>query len=219
MSRAASPAPAGRDAELRARLREAMLDLVCELGYRSVTNEEICARAGTGMADFGRIFGGKEDAAIQIFAEESDRFTAAMRVECEREGSWREGLRAAAYAGARWLRDHPRETRFCVLESLSAGEGLQLRREQTLQALAEHVDRGRQLLADPTSVSPAFAGAIVGAISEMLVRRLAEGKELAEAVDLVPEVMYIAIRPYVDGEEALQELSIPAVPERRRGER
>jgi hypothetical protein len=69
------------------------------------------------------------------------------------------------------------------------------------------------LLENPDSVSPAFAVAIVGAISEILVRRLSEGRELSEVVDLVPEVMYIAVRPYVDGDKALEELSIPALPE------
>jgi AcrR family transcriptional regulator len=213
MSRAGSPAPAGRDAEVWALLRGSMLDLVCEHGYRSVTVEAICADAGVGVDWFERVFPGKQEAFVRLFDEEADRFIAAMRVDCEREASWRDGMRAAAYTGARWLRDHPKEARFCILETLSAGEALQLRREATLRKLAQHVDRGRQLLENPNAVSPAFAGAIVGAISEILVRRLAEGRELAEVVDLVPEVMYIAIRPYVDGEEALEELSIPAVPE------
>lgn len=213
MSRAGSPAPTGRDADVWALLRGSMLDLVCEHGYRSVTVEAVCADAGVGVDWFQRVFPGKEEAFVRLFDEEADRFITAMRVGCEREASWRDGMRAAAYAGARWLRDHPREARFCILETLSAGEALQLRRETTLRKLAQHVDQGRQLLENPNSVSPAFAGAIVGAISEILVRRMAEGRELAEAVDLVPEVMYIAIRPYVDGQEALEELSIPAVPE------
>jgi AcrR family transcriptional regulator len=194
-----------------------MLDLVCELGYRKVTVAAICADAGVPVGEFGRIFGSKEDAFVQIFEEEADRFSEAMRVACRREITWRDGLRAAAYVGARWLRDHPREARFCILEALSGGEPVQLRRETTLRELARYIDMGRQLLDDPDSVSPAFAAAIVGAISEMLVRRLAESRDLAEAVDLVPEVMYIAIRPYVDGAKALEELSIPALPESPRG--
>jgi len=213
MARAGSPAPTGRDADIRARLCDSMLDLVCDLGYRAVTVEDVCADAGVGVDEFERICGDKEGAFIQVFDEAADRFTEAMQVGCEREASWRDGMRAAAYAGARWLRDHPREARFCVLEALSAGEAVQLRRETTLRRLAEHVDRGRRLLEDPSSVSPAFASAIVGAISEILVRRLSEGRSLADVVDLVPEVMYIAIRPYVEGEDALQELSIPVVPE------
>ena len=194
-----------------------MLDLVCELGYRPVTVEAVCARAGAEVGRFERIFGSKEGAFVQIFDEESDRFIAAMRVGCSQVKGWRDGLRVATYTGARWLRDHPREARFCILEALSAGEAVQLRREATLQRLADHVDEGRQLLENPDAVSSVFAKAIVGAISGILVRRLSEGSELAEAVDLVPEVMYIAIRPYVDGDEALEELSIPAVPERSGG--
>lgn len=214
MGRAGSPAPIGRDSgAVRKRLRDSMLDLVCELGCRNVTVEAICADAGVGVGEFARIFGSKEDAFVQIFDEEALRFTAALRAGCEGGASWRDGMRIAAYAGARWLRDHPREARFCILETLTAGEIVQLRREATLRELAGYIDQGRQLLERPDSVSPSFAVAIVGAISEILIRRLGEGRELAEVVDLVPEVMFIAIRPYVDGEDAFEELSIPAMPE------
>jgi AcrR family transcriptional regulator len=104
MPRAGGPAPAERDGGVRARLRESMLDLVCELGYRAVTVDAIRIRAGADEGEFERIFGSKESAFVQIFEEEYDRFVAAMRVGCEAEQGWRDGLRAAAYAGARWLR-------------------------------------------------------------------------------------------------------------------
>lgn len=215
MARAGAPAPAERDADLTARLREAMIDVVCERGYRSATVASVCSRAGVGVGDFERVLGSREDAFVQIYREETEMFLAVAAAACEAEDGWRDGLRAGAYAGARHLRDHPREARFCILEVLSAGEAAQLQRENMMRAPIAFLDRGRRQLDSDRYVSPAFAAAIVGAISEMLVRRLAEGGDLSDLVDLVPELMYIAVRPYVDGDEALKELTHPAVPERR----
>lgn len=213
MSSASAPAPAGRDAEIRERLSEALLDVVCEQGYRGATIAAVCHRAESDPGEFARAFGSKEEAFVEVYTEKVNLFLAAAASACALERGWRDGLRAGAYAAARWLRDHPREARFCILEVLGAGEAAQLQREETLRRLAAFVDEGRGLLDGTQYVSPAFAGAIVGAISEMLLRRLAEGEDLAELVDLVPELMYIAVRPYVDGDEALEELTHPANPE------
>lgn len=218
MCRAGAPPPAERDAHLSARLREAMIDVVCERGYRAATVEFVCDRAGTNAADFERVFGSKEDAFVQIYREEAELFLSVAIVACEAEEGWRDGLRAGAYAGARYLRDHPREARFCILEVLSAGEAAQLQRENLMRTFIDFLDRGRGQLARDRYVSPAFAAAIVGAISQMLIRRLAEGQDLSDLVDLVPELMYIAVRPYVDGDEALEELTHPAIPEPRPAE-
>lgn len=213
MDRGGAPPAAEGDADLGARLREAMLDVVCESGYRATSVEAVCRRAGTGAEAFERAFGSKEDAFVRIYLEEVELFLEVATDACEREQGWRDGLRAGAYAAARYLRDHPREARFCILEILVAGEAAQLQRERVLRTLAAYLDRGRGQLDRDHYVSPAFAAAIVGAISEMLVRRLAEGGDLSDLVDLVPELMYIAVRPYVDGDEAMEELTLPAVPE------
>ena len=219
MAEAGAPTPAADDRELRGRLREAMLEVVCEYGYRSTTVAAICGRAGTGAAEFGRLFGDKEAAFVQIYLEEVERFLDVSVAACDSEEGWRDGLRAGAYAGARWLRDHPREARFCILEVLGAGEVAQLQREKFMRTLIARLDSGRMRLDRDEFVSPAFSAAIVGAISEMLVRRLAQGTGLSDIVDLVPELMYIAVRPYVDADEAFEELSHPAIPDPRRGAR
>lgn len=212
MARAGSPAPAERGAEVKARLREAMLDLVCERGYPSTTIEAISAGAEVAAEDFELVYGSREEAFLEIFGEESARFVAVTERAFEGERAWRDGLRAAAYAAARWIQSHPRESRFCILEVLSAGETARLHRERTLQHFVGLVDRGRRELDDPDSVSPYFAAAIVGAFAEMLVRRIVDGEDPSSAENLVPELMYIAVRPYVDSGEAEKELTIPPPP-------
>ncbi|MDX6634335.1 MAG: hypothetical protein QOF06_538 [Solirubrobacterales bacterium] len=212
MTRAGSPAPAERDAEVKARLRGAMLDLVCERGYRNTAIDAICARAGCEPGDFKRFYGNKEEAFLEIYAEESERFIAVTQRAYDAANCWRGGLRATAYAGARWIQSHPQESRFCILEVLSAGETARLHRERTLRHFIDLVDRGRFELEEPASVSPTFAAAIVGAIAEILIRRIVDGVDLSRAEDIVPQLMYMAVRPYTDTAEAEKELSIPPPP-------
>lgn len=212
MARAGSPAPAERDAEVKARLREALLDLACRESCERTSIEAVCARAGVGTADFRRAYGDMEAAFVAIFSEEAERFVAVVQRAFDAEQAWRDSLRAAAYAGARWIQEHPRQSRFCVLEVLSAGETARLRREQTMRHFIGLVDRGRYELEDPDSVPPSFAAAIVGALAEMLIRRIVEGEDLSRVEDAVPELMYIAVRPYVEKAEAERELSLPPPP-------
>ncbi|HWO84741.1 MAG TPA: hypothetical protein VNM38_13265 [Solirubrobacterales bacterium] len=212
MARAEQPPSAERDGEVTARLREAIIDLVCERSYAQTSVVAICDRVGVEVDVFTRAYGSKEQAFLRIYSEESERLLAATRGAYDSEETWRDALRAAAYATARWIQRHPRETRFCVLEALSAGEAARLEREKTLWHFIDLVDRSRQGLDDPGSVPQSFAAAIVGAIAEMLLRRIAAGKDLSRAESLVPEMMYIAVRPYVNKDEAEQELSLPPPP-------
>src|SRR5204862_7328108 len=107
-----------------------MLELVAERGYRATTVAQVLERAGVGRARFKRLFGGKRDCFLQVYDELSERFEEHVFAAFESEGEWRDGMRAAAYAAAHWIRDHPREARYWVLEMVAAGEFAQARREE-----------------------------------------------------------------------------------------
>lgn len=190
------------------RLHRAIVDLVDEHGYEQTTVEMIVERAGVGRAEFDRYFAGKEDACIQTY----DRIAAGVQRRVfgayEAEGNWREGLRAAGYEITRFFRDNPREGRFGAYEVMKATDLAQARRESTLQLYAGMIDAGRQELDDPDSVSRSTAEAVMGSIIGVLVKRIpSEG--LDHALDWVPELMYIAVRPYLGPEAAQEELGIP----------
>jgi hypothetical protein len=76
--------------------------------------------------------------------------------------------------------------------------------------LSDLIDAGRYELEDPSSVSGDTALAVVGGIYELMQKELSRGRGTGRAEDYVPQLMYIAVRPYLGHEEALKELSIPA---------
>ena len=207
----ASPARSGRPAGAEVRLREAVLDVVFERGYRATGAREVCERAGVGPEEFARHFpGGLEEAFLAIFEEEC----AALLLRCEAalagHRDWAEGLAVLAGELAGWVHRSPREARLTVVESLVAGERVRLRREAVLAAFAALVDSGRLALADPDAVSPAAAEAVVGATLATLARRLASRRPVseAEAGSAIPALLYFALRPYLGHERAARALEV-----------
>jgi AcrR family transcriptional regulator len=197
----------------RQRIVAAMVELVAEQGYKATTIKQLLQRAGVTRADFRRSFAGKRACFLEAYDEMSKRFSVQVFTAFESEKEWRDGLRVAAYAAARWVGEHPREARYVVIEMVSAGEFAQTRREETLRGFVDLIDSGRKELDKPDSVSQAMAEGAVGGILGMLTKHLRRGVP-ARAEDFVPDLMFVAVRPYLGYEAAREELSMPppAVP-------
>lgn len=200
------------DAERRQQIVAAMIELVVEHGYGATTVKQLLARAGVSRADFRRLFAGKRACFLAVYEEIGQSFTGAVFAAFEREGGWRDGLRAAAYAAARWVGEHPREARYATVETMMAGEFAVARREATLRRFVDLIDAGREQAEDPEPASRAMAEGVVGGILGMLSKNLRRGTR-ARPEDFVPELMFLAVRPYLGIEAAREELTIPPPPE------
>jgi hypothetical protein len=113
----------------------------------------------------------------------------------------------------RFLREDPERARMMTVDVLSAGERVQLVRDQGMQGLIELIDQGRQELADPDSMSRATAEGIGGAIYHRMHLAIAADR-CASLEAMVPELMYNVVLPYLGTDAALRELAIPP-PSRR----
>jgi AcrR family transcriptional regulator len=192
----------------RRRIAEAMLELVAERGYAATTVKAVLELAQVSRAGFKRLYAGKQECFLRVYEELSERFSEHVFAAFESEEEWRDGLRAAAYAAAGWIREHPREARYAVVEMVTAGDFAQARQEATLRRFVDLVDSGREQLERPDSVSRAMAEGVVGGILAMLTKSLRHGaREPAES--LVPELMFMAVRPYLGNAAALEEMRIP----------
>ncbi|MGN6275688.1 MAG: TetR/AcrR family transcriptional regulator [Solirubrobacterales bacterium] len=193
----------------RERLGEAVIDLVLERGYGEVTLEDLLQRAEVTPEVFAREFASLEDCVLGTVDDGVERFRRVVFGAYEGHEDWRDGMRAAGYVAARWIRDHTRYIVFATMMMNQATELARAHRDMALQMFAEIVDAGRQELDDPSSVSPETAMTVIGSIYELLQRELSKGHGTARAEDFVPELMYVAVRPYLGHAEALKELSIP----------
>jgi AcrR family transcriptional regulator len=191
----------------RSDFMEAMVDLAFERGYDSVTVDEVAERAGSSVAEFESVFGSKMACAVAILEEVAENNLRAVRGAFDSEPSWPDSLRAAAYAHAEWIAEHPKEMHFGLLQTLWASELTGALRDHFFGEYVAMVDAGREVAADPDTISASTAFGVVGAITEVIARRVgeAEGVQLA---DLVPEMMYLAVRPYLGEEAARRELTV-----------
>jgi AcrR family transcriptional regulator len=196
--------------EVRERLASATIDVVLERGYEGTTVELLCQRAGVARSEFDREFSSVEECVIAVIDFKTARFNEAIHEVYERAPSWRDGLRAAAYLAARFVRENPRYTTFSTMMMNGATDLARTHRDMAVQMLSGLIDAGRYELDDPSSVSPETALAVMGAIYELLQKELSRGHGTARAEEYVPQLMYLAVRPYVGHAEALKELSMPA---------
>jgi AcrR family transcriptional regulator len=201
----------------RGLLRDAMIELVAGGGIEALKAAAIAERAGLSRAEFDRHFAGVDDCCAQVYQEDIDEFDRLVFGAYERHQRWLEGIRAAAYAAARFFRDRPLATGFDLVEMFSIGELAQAQRDKYMQRVIDLVDRGRSELADPDSVSRAVAESAVGSVVELLYKEVRANGDAAAADDFVPGLMYVVVRPYVGEQAARAELSIPPPPEPEKG--
>ena len=194
------------------RIAPALVDAVFELGYERASMAEVAARAGIGIAELEARYSDKEECVLRVYEALIDDFLARTGLAYDRGASWREALRDSAYAAADWIEEHPRATRFGMVDVLrSESEMVRVRREEIFKVCAELIDAGRADAPDPESIPESAPVLAIGAIAEMLTRRLQSGAEAAPRA-MVPEMMCIAVRPYLGEEVAREELSIPPPP-------
>jgi AcrR family transcriptional regulator len=197
----------------RERIREAVLDLVFDHGCDGTSLAMILDRAGVDQVAFEREFKTREKCFLTIYTESNEWFVHDVFAAFEAGGNWRDSLRAAAYVAARFLRDHPREVQLNVIQVFSAGEMAMAERDRYHQLLVDLVDAGRQEMDDPDSVSRSVAEGVIGSILGLMVKEVSDQGSAAGIEAAVPELMYIAVRPYLGHEVAREELTIPPPPE------
>lgn len=195
------------------RIREALLELVTERGYEAVTVTEVVERAGVERDDFEGLFAGKDELCVAVFEEIALTVEEHVVGTFEAHESWREGLRACAYAMVRYMRDNPREVSFGAVHILAAGELAQVYRERQLQRWVDLIDLGRQELDEPDSIGRGVAEGVLGSIHSRLIKELQDGRGTGSLEGFVPDMMYIAVRPYLGHEAAREELTVPPPPE------
>ncbi len=191
------------------RLRQAAIELVLERGYGAVDVEAIVARAGVAREDFDRRFADKRDCCDRAYEANIADFDRAVLGAYLAAPAWRDALRAAAYAAAAYIATHPAETRYGEIAMREGGEMAQAVRDRYLQRIVDLIDAGRFETAHPDALSRSVAEGALGSIYGLLMKRLAEGAEAVIATELVPELMCIAVRPYLGHEAAMAELRIP----------
>jgi AcrR family transcriptional regulator len=188
---------------------DAMLDLTLEQGYEAVSVEQVVERAGASRKDFDVIYASKEGCAVAILEELARDSLQTVREAYDRHAQWPDSLRAAAYAIARWIVENPKWVRFGMVEMAWASELTKAIRDDFFRHYSRLVDGGRAVAKNPESVPAFTAEGTIGSITEMIARRLQRG-QADDPYEFIPELMYLAVLPYLGEAAARRELTMPA---------
>jgi AcrR family transcriptional regulator len=192
-------------------IHQALIDLCFERGYAGLTVEELCRRAELDRDRFGARYSGLEDCFAVALEECAEEFLTRLTAAYEGEGRWQDRLRAVAYATLRHLQEDPSRAHFTTVESFNGGERAQLIRDRVFATLSSFIDDGRYEPGAPASISDATAESLNGAVFRHM-RVAIENNKSGRFEDVLPELMYAAVLPYLGPEAAAEELEIAPPP-------
>jgi AcrR family transcriptional regulator len=196
----------------RERIREALLDLCAEQSVPEVTIDAICGRAGLPRQKFDGLYTGLEDCVVQIDQGEYERYERELAAAVKGKSSWRDRLRATAYALYRFMAADERVWKFVVVEVRIAGEQSRLLQGDQIAAHFDLIDEGRLEPTAPASLTRATAESVGGGIFNRIFATVGQGEPIPPEPEIVPQLMYGAVLPYLGPEVAKEELTIPAPP-------
>jgi AcrR family transcriptional regulator len=190
------------------RVREALLDLCVERGYKKLKLSQLLERAELDQAAFHRHYADLDACFAAILGEIYAEFFARAQDAVADQSGWRDRMRATAYALLRYLRADERVARLAAVEVQYAGKRAQELFLETFNRLVNLIDEGSSEAGGPDSPGLATAIGVGGVVFARIQEAVAKG-ELELGEEEIPELMYAAVFPYLGAEEAEKELHIP----------
>lgn len=187
----------------------AIVDETIDWGYPNIRVEDVIRRAGVPAEEFERRFADLDHCALDTYERQIAAFERAIGGVFNQEPDWRSAIRAAAYATAEWLEEHPRPVRFGTTEVLKMPrEMARVRREEVFTFCAQMIDRGREACPDPRAVPESASIVAIGSIVQLLTRRLQEGRSI-QYPQATREALYGVVRTYLGEDAGREELAAP----------
>jgi AcrR family transcriptional regulator len=187
----------------RARLLAAMTLTVGQSSFRDARIADVIARAGVSRKTFYEHFEDKEDCFVAAYQLGLDQLLLVTMEAFDAQDHWVDQLRAGLTALLNALAYDPGMARICFVEVMAAGPKAVERRNEAMRGFASIYDAGRDAAQRDL---PAFTGlGMMGGLSEILYREIVAGAT-AELPQLIPELMYMTVLPFLGPEAAEREL-------------
>jgi AcrR family transcriptional regulator len=184
-----SPGPGKNAAEVaahqRTRIHGAMIEIVAEGKYRTLTVRELARRASVSSRAFYKHFQGKEDSFLQthelVVRRAAKRVIASQAGECD----WEERLRLAFRAFARELARDPQAARLALIEVHAAGAPAPAQSLWAEGIFAAMIFESFSRAPKPGAVSPLLARGLVAGIASVARSQVlwSDGQDMEELGD------------------------------------
>jgi AcrR family transcriptional regulator len=173
-----------------------MIRLVGERGYSGVSIEMLCDRAAVKQRNFYCRFADREECFLSFHDEIAAQLRDRVATALETPSNWHDRIWAAGWAAMRFLREDPRRARFFFAETSGIDDEVQARRDRIVHAIAKLLDGGRAELEDPSAISAQTARIVAGIIYDTALAKV-RGGWLERGEDFLPELIYMAVMPYL----------------------
>ncbi|HEX3324343.1 MAG TPA: TetR/AcrR family transcriptional regulator [Solirubrobacterales bacterium] len=188
----------------RERILNSMAASCAKKGYGATTIADVCEPAGVSRATFYELFKDKEDcfhAAMELaLADTMGRIVAVYSPD----KPWATMVRDAAAAFLDLLARRPAFARMALVEAPSSGERafeLYASGKRVLQSLLE---RGRDDPVEERAIPSSAGRAALSAAESLIVGQILAGNT-TRLPELLPDIVYITMVPYLGQEEALRQ--------------
>jgi AcrR family transcriptional regulator len=187
----------------RKRLLQGMLEAVGTRGYEQTSVQHVVSGAGLYRQAFYDSFEDKEDCYLQALDAGSAWIELAMRDGALGETTWRGQLRGALCGLLSFLEEQPAVGRALLVEVHAAGPSAVEKRTEAMERAAAMMDGARE---ESLGMAPEIAAeAVVAGILAVLHTRLS-ADQTGSLMQLLPELMYLAVLPYFGPDEAAAEM-------------
>jgi AcrR family transcriptional regulator len=185
----------------RARMLEAMTEIVADQGLYGTTIAAVAARARVSRVTFTEIFGSIEYAFVELVKQVTSWPVNQISDAFEREESWRSSILAGLEALLVLLDSEPALARVCLVDALAGPPAALEHRAQLLHPLIGLVDRARDALPPDAQPLPVTGEATVVGVAGILHARLV-GLQAPPFIDLLGELAALVVAPYLGLREA-----------------
>ncbi len=188
----------------RERMVDAMVAVVADQGYADTTVADIISAAGVSRATFYEQFADKEDCFVAAYSTVMERMLAfvAEGFAADGSGDWIERLRGGIRSLLTYLSQNPVAVRVGIVEGFGAGSRARDRYQQAVSAFFPFLEAGRDLIDDAERVPDETARVVVGGISALIFNEASAGNA-RKLPGLLPEMIYLAVVPYMGHDEAM----------------
>ncbi|MGN6816129.1 MAG: TetR/AcrR family transcriptional regulator [Solirubrobacterales bacterium] len=180
-----------------------MLEAVGTQGYERTSVQDVVTEAGLYRQAFYDSFEDKEDCYLQAIDAGSAWIELAMREAATGKTTWRGQLRGALSGLLGFLEEQPAVGRAVLVEVHAAGPNAVEKRTEAMERAAMLIDGARE---ESIGMAPEIsAEAVVAGILAVLHTRLSRD-QASNFMQLLPELMYLAVLPYFGPDEAAAEM-------------
>jgi AcrR family transcriptional regulator len=195
----------------RERMIDAMIEATVEKGYSAVTAADVIRGAGVSRKTFYERFESKEDCFIAAYDEIVRHLLGETADAYGSSGPWRARVAAGLRTILELLASRPKLARFCIIEVLAAGPRALARRDEVMRQFSGFIEPGRDEVPSGVSVPDLESTAVVGSIYSIVYDEILHGRG-AELPSICPDLVHIALAPYLGPRAASKEAARVAAP-------